>query len=433
MKYKIKFKEHFYGELKNYLFNLSPKENGCFLLGNVIENVIFITDCIYPDSEEDLQREKNLCVPNSSYIMSAILEAKEKKKSLLFVHSHPQEDHPTHFSEIDIISNDKLFGNLSEILSLPLGSIVMSQKGLHGIIFHEKKYYKISSYTSIGDFVNIMPDTQRDIKGVDNEMFDRQIQFLKKQGSETIKNLNVAIVGLGGIGSPLAVMLSKMGVGQIAFYDDDKLERHNLPRIFGAVESDIGKYKVDIVKEHIFTFADTEIVVYKEKVTEDTDGFSEYDVIFGCLDNQTARAALNNIAVKLAIPYIDSGCAIPLDNKLNIIQAVTSVSIVLPGQACLWCAQILNGLTIREESFTDEETKNLKEDGYIQGVTKAPSIISLTTSVASAAAHRLFNVLGIYSSSIPMRTVYDFNRCMEFAYEHTKEANCSCVKNDPFN
>lgn len=244
--WKIKFEEGLFNELNDYLFSNSPDENGCFLLGESKDKIMFITDIIYPESEEWIQRGEDMCVPSPRYIVHASVIADNNESSLIFVHSHPRDYHPSSFSFIDEVSNKKLFESLSDVISKPLGSFVFSRKGIHGVIFNTGVQEVISAFVSYGNRILFIPDSESDFNKVDKNEFDRQIRFMG-EGNNILSNINIAVIGLGGIGSPLAVMLAKMGVQNMSFFDHDKIEKHNLPRILGADKTSLGVYKVEVV------------------------------------------------------------------------------------------------------------------------------------------------------------------------------------------
>jgi hypothetical protein len=67
-------------------------------------------------------------------------------------------------------------------------------------------------------------------------------------------NFPVSVIGCGGIGSPTALALAKMGVNNIRLYDPDILENHNLPNQIYRLE-DITKYKVEALAGVLQSFA----------------------------------------------------------------------------------------------------------------------------------------------------------------------------------
>ncbi len=274
-------------------------------------------------------------------------------------------------------------------------------------------------------------DVNLEGKAIDEDELNRQLLFMKKSGVQNLTNLNIAIVGLGGIGSPLAVMLAKMGVLKMTFFDGDKVEIHNLPRIHGASRSSIGQYKAVVVKDFIESFSRATIGI-KLKMISDADELMGYDFIFGCVDNHTARDIMNRASYTYAIPYVDSACAIPLNEIGNVEQSVVALNTVMPSSACLWCSQTLNAIQIMEESLSEEELEQRRIDGYILDVDEAPSVICLTSAVASMAINRMLNLLGVYSDEYPDRVIFDFDSTLLNESNFDKSEKCRCTLDNAF-
>ena len=70
-------------------------------------------------------------------------------------------------------------------------------------------------------------------------------------GQKKIISAKVLIVGMGGLGSPVAEFLTRAGVGSIGIVDDDKVSLSNLHRQSLYNTSDIGKFKVQVAKVKI--------------------------------------------------------------------------------------------------------------------------------------------------------------------------------------
>lgn len=73
---------------------------------------------------------------------------------------------------------------------------------------------------------------------------------LTQTQQDALQNAHVAVVGLGGLGSNIAVSLTRLGVGHLYLYDFDKVELSNLNRQYYFL-SDIGKYKADALAAHL--------------------------------------------------------------------------------------------------------------------------------------------------------------------------------------
>merc|ERR1712032_1652611 len=86
---------------------------------------------------------------------------------------------------------------------------------------------------------------------VDSNPYSR-LMALKRMGIvdnyEKIRDYTVAVVGVGGVGSVTAEMLTRCGIGKLVLFDYDKVELANMNRLFYTPEQ-IGLDKVDAAKE----------------------------------------------------------------------------------------------------------------------------------------------------------------------------------------
>ena len=116
------------------------------------------------------------------------------------------------------------------------------------------------------------------------ERYSRQI-ILKDigiLGQEKIIKTKVLIIGIGGLGSPVADLLARCGVGYIGAIDHDKVHISNLQRQILYTSKDIGKFKVDIFKKRIKLINnDVKVKIFKEKASENNLNkiIKNYDII----------------------------------------------------------------------------------------------------------------------------------------------------------
>ena len=85
------------------------------------------------------------------------------------------------------------------------------------------------------------------------ERYSRQI-VLKNigiVGQKKILNAKILIIGAGGLGCPVIDNLTRSGVKNITIADDDKVSLSNLHRQTMYYTNDIGKFKVDVIKNKI--------------------------------------------------------------------------------------------------------------------------------------------------------------------------------------
>ena len=85
------------------------------------------------------------------------------------------------------------------------------------------------------------------------ERYSRQIilKDVGPSGQKKILNSKVLVVGAGGLGCPVIDYLSRAGVGNIAIVDNDKVNISNIHRQSLYNSKDVGKFKVEVVKQKI--------------------------------------------------------------------------------------------------------------------------------------------------------------------------------------
>ena len=137
--------------------------------------------------------------------------------------------------------------------------------------------------------------------------------FLKEigeAGQEKLLKSKVLIVGAGGLGSSNISYLSSIGIGTLGIIDFDKVSLDNLPRQVLYGENDVGKSKVDVVKEKFSAKnSDTKIVTYKEKLDESNADkiIKDYDIVLDCVDNFDTEFILNDFCWKNRVPLVVAG------------------------------------------------------------------------------------------------------------------------------
>ena len=135
------------------------------------------------------------------------------------------------------------------------------------------------------------------------ERYSRQI-ILKDigiLGQKKIINSKVLIVGIGGLGSPVADLLARCGVGYIGAIDHDKVDISNLQRQILYTSKDVGKYKVDIFKRRLKLInRDVKVKILKEKASEKNLNkiVKDFDIIVDGTDNFKTKFLINKFSLK---------------------------------------------------------------------------------------------------------------------------------------
>ena len=408
----VTFPGTLYAEMREALFRSAPLEDGCFLLANHFKaggmSSLLVTGTIRPDGDSWAYKGRDSLMPLPAFVNRCAVAADASSSSLIFVHTHPGAMHPPSFSRTDIESNAKMLGNLSAILpGRPLGSIVLSRGGACGEVLDGGKTNRVDAIKIVGKTLEWVRNGGSGQGGrPDNASYDRQVRALGQAGHGKIRNMTVAVVGVGGTGSSVAVQLARMGVGKLVLVDKDSIDRTNLPRVYGSSCADVGRPKVDVLCEHIRSFSDSEVEAIHGDVAEGRvkDALLQSDVMFSCTDNLTSRSIANEISGRYYIPLIDVGCRIVVDGNKSIRHAVAKTQVVTPSNPCLWCSGTLDGRLILYESFTGGEKERLAEEGYYHGLGEQPAIISLTTMAAAMAVNKLLALAGMFGPGYGTRT-----------------------------
>ena len=126
-------------------------------------------------------------------------------------------------------------------------------------------------------------------------------------GQQRLLNSHVAIIGLGGLGSPAAGYLAAMGIGELTLIDHDRVELSNLQRQILFEHADIGTPKVRAAAERIEELnEDVTIHTHAEKLTAGNAAslISGADIVIDACDNFTARTALHDACATHKKPLI---------------------------------------------------------------------------------------------------------------------------------
>jgi molybdopterin/thiamine biosynthesis adenylyltransferase len=135
------------------------------------------------------------------------------------------------------------------------------------------------------------------------ERFSRQIVLkdIGILGQKKIISAKVLIVGVGGLGSPVAEFLSRAGVGSIGVVDNDKVSVSNLHRQSLYITNNIGKFKVKITKDKIKKInPNIKVKTYKTRLNSSNFKkiINNYDFIVDGSDNFTTKFLLNDLCLK---------------------------------------------------------------------------------------------------------------------------------------
>lgn len=123
--------------------------------------------------------------------------------------------------------------------------------------------------------------------------FSRTEMLIGKENQEKLKNMKVAVFGIGGVGSYAAMALARSGIYNIDIVDNDTVSITNINRQLIANLNTVGRKKVDVMKEMILDINREAVVntydVFLDKDTISMFDFSKYDYVIDAIDTVSAK------------------------------------------------------------------------------------------------------------------------------------------------
>ena len=167
--------------------------------------------------------------------------------------------------------------------------------------------------------------------------YSRQIMLpdIDIRGQEALQQARVLIVGLGGLGSPVAMYLAAAGVGELVLVDDDKVELSNLQRQVIHHSSSVGVAKVDSAAQRIASInSDVQVQCVSHRLGREEliDWLKKAHLVVDCSDNFATRYLLNSCCVEQNTPLV-SGAAIRMEGQLLTVDPRVAGS---PCYQCLY-------------------------------------------------------------------------------------------------
>ena len=396
-------------ELMDLLHDAEPRENGAFLLlreGSGVTGRRFLAvDPIFPpDDAWEGQREDQLR-PSARWISTAISKAVKRKAGLLFIHSHPNPNFPLGFSETDLRAIRALGETIGPILDGPFAAGVVHPEGWAAVVVEDGELVAIDRIASVGRCLRALSpgDTIPKHHEFDDDSLDDRQRDALGTIHDLIRQLQVAVVGVGGLGSPIAEQLVRMGTGSVTIIDDDVLDTpSNVRRVFGSTVADLratmAPPKVDVVGRHLDQLGLASTVrrirgdVRQERIFRE---LLDVDVVICGTDTHGSRAVVNDLAGGYLLPVIDVGVKAGARKGADLAMLVAEVSVLTPVTPCLWCRGRISADIIRAENLPPDQRERLVREGYLVGGvgTPAPSVVALTTLGAGLAACALLALL----------------------------------------
>lgn len=213
--------------------------------------------------------------------------------------------------------------------------------------------------------------------------YSRQIMLpeIDIEGQQKLLDATVLVVGLGGLGSPVAIYLATSGVGHLILADDDRVELSNLQRQILHNDQRIGQTKVESATHALRALnPDLRITGLPCRLTGELlrEQIERADVVVDASDNFTTRFAINRSCVETKTPLV-SGAAIRMDGQVSVFDSRN------PDSPCYHCLYKDTG----DENLSCSENGVLAPLVGIIGSIQAFEVIKLLTAVGRTLTGRL--------------------------------------------
>ena len=140
---------------------------------------------------------------------------------------------------------------------------------------------------------------------------ERTELLLGEEKLNLLRNANVLVVGVGGVGAYAAEMIVRAGVGRMTIADADKVSHSNINRQLVALHSTVGREKCDILAERLKDInPELQLTTVNRFIKDDeTDALldsDKFDYIVDAIDTLSPKLALIKGALDRGIPLVSS-------------------------------------------------------------------------------------------------------------------------------
>lgn len=161
------------------------------------------------------------------------------------------------------------------------------------------------------------------------------LQDVDIDGQEKLLAAKVLIIGLGGLGSPVAMYLAAAGVGHLTLVDFDGVDLSNLQRQIAHTTNRISQNKAQSAAQTLRALnPDVQVTCVEKLLDADTlpELVAQHSIVVDCTDNFVSRFAINAACVQMQIPLV-SGAAIRMEGQVTVFDLRDTTS---PCYACLY-------------------------------------------------------------------------------------------------
>lgn len=144
-----------------------------------------------------------------------------------------------------------------------------------------------------------------------------------EEGQQKLAEAKVLLVGVGGLGSPIALYLAGAGVGTIGLVDDDIVSTTNLQRQVLYTEESVGRSKALCARDRLQALNPTlDIKAYPVRLFDENAELliQDYDIVVDGCDNFATRYLIDEVCARLKKPYVH-GAIRELNGQVSVFHS----------------------------------------------------------------------------------------------------------------
>ncbi len=410
--------ERDYDALQAQLFRDDEDEHAAFLYAGLhettrgrrllVRHVVPVADADFGPSDRGAYRQVA-----ARAVARAALDCDEAGLCLLWAHSHPLSNRCVDFSSDDLRAHAYAHPALIDMThGRPVAGLVFGKASVAGEIWTPGAApERLTSLRIVGHHTrDLFPEPPMSV--IADERFARQVMMFGDVGQEILRGLTVAVVGAGGGGSLLVQMLAHLGVGKLIIVDFDVISKSNLSRVVGATPADVGRLKVDVMRELVARIDPAIEVETLRDIAYAADALrvTEADFAFLATDSILSRYAYNLLCHQYLVPGIQVGAKVTADSAGRALVHVMERPLTLGGP-CLDCLGVIppDVLIAEQQSDAERRAQRYVDDGQAgdDDPLDDPSVITLNSiATALAATDFLFMFTGLLDSAPLISRVY---------------------------
>ncbi len=240
--------------------------------------------------------------------------------------------------------------------------------------------------------------------------YSRQIMLpeIDVSGQEKLKSAKVLVLGVGGLGSPVALYLAASGIGTLVLADDDNVETSNLQRQIVHSQDTIGMNiarSAQLSLKKLSPLLETKLVQHRMNHNELKGLIPSVNLVVDCSDNLETRYLINEVCWKNKKPLI-SGAAIRWEGHLSTFD---SSNLESPCYRCLY------------QNDSDGENLSCSENGV------ASPLVGIIGTMQAMEAIKILS--GVGQSLIGKVMYYDAKHNDWKKFNLTRAPNCPTCSN----